>query len=227
MIQNKMTLDELVTRLQTRPDEDEFVSEVLENTEIIPLLFNIIQTDKGNTKFFCNKVVQIISEKQPKLIYPYFDDVACLIHTSNSFIKWGAIITLSNLIAVDKDNKFEAIYKKYFNLIDSDSMITAANVIGNAWKIIKKNPIHENDITQRMLRITENTYLNKGKPSPECTNVLIGHVIDCFDKYYDVSSNKESITDFVIAQTDNPRPQVSKKAKAFLKKHESALIVSK
>jgi len=111
-------------------------------------------------------------------------------------------------------------------LIDSESMITAANVIGNAWKIIKKNPIHENDITRRMLRVSENTYLNKGLPSAECKNVLIGHVVDCFDKYYDVSSNKESITNFVIAQTDNPRPQVSKKAKAFLEKHGLTVHVS-
>ncbi len=112
-------------------------------------------------------------------MYPYFDEAANLIHDSNSFIKWGAIITLSNLIAVDDDDRFATIYEKYFDLIDSESMITAANVIGNAWKIIKKNPIHENDITRRMLRVSENTYLNKGLPSAECKNVLIGHVVDC------------------------------------------------
>ena len=79
MIRNKITPDELIKRIQTKPDEDEFISEVMESTEIITLLLNIIQTDKGKTKFYCNKVIQIISEKQPQLIYPYFDEVVNLI----------------------------------------------------------------------------------------------------------------------------------------------------
>lgn len=223
MVQNNITPDELVKRIQEKPDEDQFISEVLENTDVIPLLFSIIETDKGKIKFYCNKVIQIISERQPQLIYPYFNEVANLIHASNSFIKWGAIITLSNLIAVDEDNRFAAIYEEYLDLIDSESMITAATVVGNVWKIIKKNPTCENDIIQRMLRITENIYLNKGEPSPECNNVLIGHAIDCFDKYFEMSNNKEQIKDFIAAQIDNPRSQVSNKAKVFLKKHESAL----
>jgi len=110
MIRNKITPDELIKRIQSKPNEDQFIDEVLENPEIIPLLLNIIQTDKGKTKFFCNKVIQIISEKQPQLMYPYFDEAANLIHDSNSFIKWGAIITLSNLIAVDDDDRFATIY---------------------------------------------------------------------------------------------------------------------
>jgi len=59
--------------------------------------------------------------------------------------------------------------------------------------------------------------------STHSNNVLIGHAIDCFDKYFEMSNNKEQIKDFIAAQIDNPRSQVSNKAKVFLKKHESAL----
>ena len=112
--------------------------------------------------------------------------MAALIGSPNSFIKWGAIITLSNLAAVDTENKFASVYEKYFGLIDADAMVTAANVVGNAWKTILSKPEYEQDITKRLLRIPENTYLYKGEPSPECRNILCGHAIDCFDKYFEV-----------------------------------------
>ena len=107
-------------------------------------------------------------------------------------------------------------------MIDAEAMVTAANVIGNAWKIIMKKPEYEPDITKRILRIPDNTYLYKGEPSPECKNILCGHAIACFDKYFELSHSKEAILDFVAGQTNNPRKQTAKKAAAFLKKHKQS-----
>lgn len=211
--------DKLTEKLQNKPELEAFIREVLEQPELIPELFAFIKADRGSTKFFCGKIIRIVSERRPDLLYPYFDEVAALADSPNSFIKWGAIATLANLAAVDAENKFASIYGKYFGLIESEAMVTAANVVGNAWKIILNKPEHEQDITKRLLRIPKNPYLYKGEPSPECRNILCGHALDCFSKYFELAHDKNGILAFAFEQTHNPRKQVAKKAAAFLKKH--------
>ena len=206
-------------RLRQKPEVADFLDEITANSEILGLLFEIIRTDKGAVKFYCEKVIRMLSEKQPSLVYPYFDDVANLIDSQNSFVKWGAITTLSNLIDVDKDHKFAAVYDKYLGLIGSDSMITAASAVKNIWKFVVMNPEYESTLTKRLLGIANNTYLYKGKPSPECKNIMFGNAIDCFDKYFEIAGSKKEIIEFVTEQRNNTRKQVAKKAEAFLKTH--------
>ncbi|MHB1485890.1 MAG: hypothetical protein ACYCYI_14705 [Saccharofermentanales bacterium] len=205
-------------------DIDRFTDSVIENSDMIPVLIEIMNTDKGTAKFYCDKIIRNISEKDPKLIYPYFDDLFKMIRSDNSFIKWGAIITISNLISVDDENKFNGFFREYFSLLETGSMVAAANVICNAWKILKYKPYYENEITGKLLGIDTYTYLYKGEPSCECKNILIGHVLDCFDKYFDISENKTKMLEFASRHIHNERSSVSKKAENFLKKNKPTQI---
>lgn len=126
---------------------------------------------------------------------------------------------MSNLVPIDKDSRFGSVYDDYFDFINDPQMITAGNIIGNAWKIILANPDYEEDITKRLLAVTGITYLNNGEPSPECNNIICGHCIDCFDRYFEKSRFKEDIIQFVRSQLNNPRKSVSKKAEKFLEKN--------
>lgn len=210
---------DLLAAVKQKQDVGAFAEQVESKPAWIGGLLNIIREDKGSTKFYCDKVIQRVSETNPVLVYPYFNEISKLLDSPNHFIKWGAIRTLSNLIAVDKEKQFAGIYDQYFGLINSDSMITASNVIGNAWKFIKTLPGKEKDITSRLLRVADNTYLYKGEPSPECGNIAIGHVIDCFDKYFMASGEKDKMLEFAGSQTGNGRKSTAEKAAKFLKKH--------
>jgi hypothetical protein len=178
-----------------------------------------MRTDKSSVKFFCEKLIRLLSAENPELVYPYFADLAALLDSPNNILKWGAIITLANLASVDREHKFAAIYEKYFSLLNDSSMITAGNVAGSAWKIVLINPGYEQDITRRLLAVRNNVYLNKGQPSPECKNIMCGHVLDCFEKYYPMSREKDKIREFAAGLRNNPRPAVAKRAAAFLKKY--------
>jgi L-ascorbate metabolism protein UlaG (beta-lactamase superfamily) len=220
MPQDNMETADLVEILKKKPELNDFIGKVLANTGIIPMLLEIMETYKGSVKFYCEKIIRLIGEKNPEVLYPYFDNIANLLDSSNNFIKWGAIITIANLAAADSENKLAGIYEKYFSLINSESVITAGNVVGNAWKIVLKDPGLEEDITERLLGVEKNIYLNKGRPSPECKNIMFGHILDCFDKYYQQAGDKEKIIRFAAGQTNNPRKTVVKKAEAFLKKNK-------
>lgn len=217
----KVTPDEMVGRLKTKPDVITLVQEIKVNPQLIPVYLDIIRQEPGSAKFLAEKVLRSVSEVYPDLLYPYFFDLAAFLDTANSFIKWGSIITLSNLLESDCDEKFLEIFDHYFSLLNSPTMITAANVVGNAWKIVKRYPEREPDITKRLLLVTNNTYFAKGKPSPECKNVLYGHMIDCFDRYFPESQSQPEILDFVYSQQDNPRPKVARAAQLFIKRHSS------
>ncbi|NLB74398.1 MAG: hypothetical protein GX795_10325, partial [Firmicutes bacterium] len=97
----------LTRRLAEKPDINEFVTEVLREPSMISELIDIITTDKTSIKFFCTKVIRLTSEQHPDIVFPYFDAIAKLIESNNSFIKWDAIATISNLVCVDSMGKYD------------------------------------------------------------------------------------------------------------------------
>lgn len=211
--------NEQIGTLIKNKDLEGMVEVLKEEPSRIKGLIEKINTDKSSGKFFLEKSIRLLSEREPSLVYPYFSEIADLIQSPNNFIKWGAIITISNLVGVDEENRFESLFDEYFSLLNSDSMITAGNVAGNTWKFVVKKPEWESEITERLLKVKENTYLYKGEPSPECKNIMLGHVLGCFDKYYEASTLQEKIIAFAESEVNNPRKSVARKAQAFLKNH--------
>ena len=186
-------------------------------------IFEGLSHDKGSIKFGCEKILRLISEQNPRLIYPYFDTFVELLDSENNFIKWGAIITISNLASVDDQNKFERIFNKYYLPITEEIMITAANIISNSWKIALAKPELIDKITTEILKVEKAKYKNKGDLSPECTNVVCGHAIDSFGQFFYKIKDKKLVVDFVKKQLKNTRKPVVKKAEKFLKKHKIVL----
>ncbi len=217
--------DILVRRLKEKTELESLVSEVLNEPTLIHDLLDIIE-QKGSIKYLCSKTIRLVSEKNPAAVYAYFDEIAGLLQSENSFIKWDGISILSNLVKTDNNSKFDLIFDDYFGLIKGPQMITAANVVGNAWKVILAKPRYETEITKRMLAVPDIVYFNKGEPSSECNNILCGHVIDCFEKYFEVSSLQEDIIEFVKVQLKNTRKSVAIQAEKFLKKFMRADYLS-
>ncbi len=204
-------------RIKEKTSTEAFVNMVSNNQTLIPVLFDIIHTDKGTQKFYCEKIIRKLSEISPDMIYPYYNDVVQMVVSDNKFIKWGGIITLTNLASVDYDRHFLDVFDMFFNLINSEVMVTAASVIENTWKIVKNYPDLEPQITGRILAVAGNVYIHKGKESSECKNIVIGAVINCFGTYYAISERKQDMIEFVKRQKNNPRKKVAKTAVDFLK----------
>ena len=154
-------------------------------------------------------------------MYPFFDRFVELLDSKNSFLKWGAIMTVANLTAVDTKNRFKDIFRKYYAPISGPAMVTAANVIGSSANIVCAKPALVDSVTKEILKVEKASYLNKGEPSPECRNVAIGQAIDAFDQFYDRIGPKTKVLNFVKRQLTNTRKQVARKAEQFMSKHSS------
>lgn len=183
-------------------------------------LLDFINSDQGSTKFTAEKILRNLSENRPALLYPYFDAILPWLDSPNAFIQWGGIFILGNLVTVDNEQKFPAIFDRFFTLLNHPAMITAANVAAAAPAIIRHYPELEPEITRRLLAVTANTYYRKNQASPECKNIMLGHVLDSLDGYYDQAEAQDQILDFARVLTGNSRAAVARKARKFLAKHQ-------
>jgi len=141
-----------------------------------------------------------------------------LLDSENNFLKWGAIITIVNLSIIDSKNHFEKIFNNYYAPVKGRMMVTAANIVGNSWKIAQAKPNLIDRIIDKILKIEKAKYEHKGEMSPECNNVVRGHAIDSFEKFFEKAKNQDKIITFVKRQLNNTRPSVKKRAEKFMKK---------
>lgn len=215
-----MNREDMLLFLNTSSDPDKFIAEAEKNMEFLDILFETVRTGKSTIRYSCSKTIRRLSQRNPDLIYPYFSSIADWLHIPNSFIRCDSIFILAELVSVDINHLFSDIYEEYFDLIRYQKMVTAANVAGNAWKIVQAVPEWEPDITERLLEVSKITYLHRGEPSEECKNIMYGHVLDCFDHYFNLTCMKDEIFRFAEKQVNNPRKSVAKKAVAFLQKYK-------
>ncbi len=76
----------LIEELKKKPDLKIYISQTIKEPSMIPMLFDMIETDKTAVKFLCEKIIRAVSEENPDILYPFFDRMANLLNSENSFI---------------------------------------------------------------------------------------------------------------------------------------------
>lgn len=195
-------------------DLDKIALKTIEDPEVLPYLLEGMNEKSARVKFGCFNTLVLISEKEPEVIYPYFDSFADCLNSDNKIIKLGGIKILSNLSRVDGDKKFDRIFDKYYSFISDPAMTAAANASKGSSIIAEAKPYLAERISDQLLKVNEFTYKTE-----ECKNILIGHVISAFDKIILLLENRSPVLDFVKNNTDNPWNATRTKAQKFLKKY--------
>lgn len=212
-----MSSSELLLEIgRKESDKDEIVDRVIGKPELIPEIIEGLNDKTARIKYGCAKILRLLSEKRPELLYPEFDFFVELLDSPNNFLKWDAIHVLGNLASVDTENRFEDVYGRYFAPIPGTVLITAANVIGGAAKIALAKPQMTGRITGEILKVERATYQTE-----ECRNVALGQAIDSFDSFFNQIEDKAPVIALVERQLQNTRNSTRKKAEKFLKKHRS------
>ena len=191
--------------------EDVLAKKAVDNTEIITELLKGILSKDEKIRFKCFNILLKISENTPDVIYNkwgYFDK---LLESDNNYHKYIAIHIISNLIKIDKENKFEKTFDKYFNILEGDKAMAAGHVVKCSGKIVKAKPNLEEKITNKLLNIDE---LHKGRQK----ELIKAYAIEAFYDYYNEIKSKEKILDFIRQQLESGSPKTRKIAKDFLEK---------
>jgi hypothetical protein len=135
-----------------------------------------------------------------------------MLNSTNTFLKCDGVLILGHLARADSENKMQHLFDKLYSLLDDESMITAANLIGVSAIIAKAKPELQTRITNKLLSIDRTHH------GSECKNVLKGHAIVALDTYFKDSKDKKRILDFMRVELKNTRPSTRGKAEKFLKK---------
>jgi len=213
-----MAESNLLHRIAQKGSDKEAIAEkVISDPGLLPELFSGLSARKAGIKYGSEKVLRIISEKKPELLYSRMDVFIDLLDGENSILKWGSILVIANLASVDSKNRIEKIFKKYFAPIPGPVLITAANIIGNSYKIALAKPRLTEKIAREILKVERARYR-----TAECRNVAIGGAIDSLGRFFHQIKNREPVLEFVKKQVRNRRPSTRKKAEKFLKKHAAA-----
>jgi hypothetical protein len=195
--------------------DEELVQEATKNKESLRELFSGISSPHSRIKFRSAKILKIISERNPKLLYPDWEFFVKLLDSENSILKWNAMDAIANLTKVDSSKRFDGLFKKFYSCLYEGSLITAGHVIDNSGTIALAKPEFQDKITEELLKVEKIPL-----PTEECRNILVGKTIEAFAVYYDRINDKKEIISFVKRQLHNTRKATKAKAEKFLKKLE-------
>ena len=193
-------------------------SMVEQNFSLVPLLLEGVSSQKPTVRYTCGSVLMELSAKYPQKLYPYMDNFIALLDSKHRILCWNAIYTIANLASVDTDQKFETAFDKYYSLLGSGYMVTAANLMGASGKIAVAKPQLANKIAEELLKV-ENLSVTPHL-TEECKLVIAEHAIESLAQFFDklAPQTQREVSRFVERQLGSPRLSLRKQAAAFVKK---------
>ena len=200
---------------QKDTDSEKIADKVIKQPEQISEILEGLGSDKASIKYGCAKILRIISDKQPELLYHTIEFFIDLLDNDNKLFQWEAIYAIANLASTDSQNEVEKIFEKYFSPITGPVMTTTATVIKGASKIALAKPKLTEKITHELLKVEKAEY-----ETTECHNIVLGHTIKSFDRFFDQINEKEPVIKLVKKQLMNTRKATKKAAEKFVKKRQ-------
>jgi hypothetical protein len=191
---------------------------VEQNFDLLPVLLKGTCSPKAAVRYGCAKVLMDLSEEHPEKLYPYMDAFAELLDSKYRILTWNAMAIIANLAKVDKEQKFNAIFDKYYGFLNNKYMVTVANVVGNSGKIALAKPQLISRITAELLK-AENVPVTPHL-TEECKRVIAEKAVETFDLFFDKieEEDKKKVLSFVERHLDSSRSTLRAKAADFLKK---------
>jgi len=201
--------------------KEQLLEKVRHNYDLIPELLSGISSSKPTIRYGCGKILMDLSEEKPEKLYPYMNFFINLLESKYRILTWNTIIIIANLTKIDKENKFDTIFEKYYSFLDNEYMVTVANVVGNSGKIALAKPHLTQKITDKLLtveHISTTPHL-----SEECKRVITEHAIKSFDMFFPQIKQKDKVISFVKKHLKSSRKTLRSESENFLKKWDQSV----
>lgn len=190
-----------------------------EDPDLIPSLLAGLRNPAAAVRYGSSKTLILISQQDPTLLYPHFQDFVQLLDSPHRILTWNALTILANLTTVDTENKFEKILDRYYHHLTDGYLVTATTIIDHTPTIITAKPYLADRITTHLLKtdaIPTNPHLTE-----ECKQIIAAKTITTLDTIYPHIKNHDHILKYISRYTKSTRPTTKKLAETFLKKHRA------
>lgn len=202
----------LLSRIAAKePDAQTLAERVISRPALVAELIQGLGASRASVKYGCAKVLRIVSEREPAILYPRIEFFFELLGSENRLMQWQAIHVIGALAGVDTEDKIDEILETYLAPIGGPVLTTAANVIRGAGNIAAAKPQLADAIAREILKVEQAEYR-----TDECRDIALGHAILALGRCFDGIKRKDPVIRFVERQADNPRNATRKKAEKFL-----------
>ena len=191
------------------PDLDAAVRLALADAEFRAALRDGVVSKNEVYRYNCFRVLLRISESQPAVLYPDWEGFVALLGSDNAFHRSIGLQVIANLVSADVDRRFDALFDRYFALLDDDKVMVARYLAQSAGRIAKAMPDLRARITERLLDVACTHHEHK--------DLVKTDVIQAFAEYAEDYPDKARILAFVEQQLDSTSPKTRKAAKEFLR----------
>lgn len=181
----------------------------LKKADVLSELLENLKSKNETIRYNSFNALLLVSEENPEALYPGWESFEELLYSDNAFRRLMAVQIIPNLTRVDKENRFEKVFDKYYDLLN-DSVIVAGHLTANSGRIARAKPHLQPSITDKLMSIEETKQKHK--------DLVKGGAIQAFDEYFSEADNKEEILEFVRKQLTCKSPKTRREAKKFLKK---------
>ena len=198
--------------------KEELRQKVEQNFNLLVVLLKGTGSPKAVVRYGCAKVLMDLSEAYPEKLYPYWNEFIILLDSKYRILTWNAMAIIANLTKVDKQDKLDTVFDKYYSFLNNDYMVSVANVVSNSAKIALAKPKLIPRITAELLNI-ENVSVTPHL-TEECKLVIAEKAVVTFGLFFDKieENEKKKVLSFVKRQIGSPRKTLRAKAAQFLKK---------
>jgi len=190
---------------------EDLASEAIRNEELISVLLKGVINKSELIRYNSSNVLDVISQKNPEILYPKFDYFVEMLGSSNAYHQSCAIELIANLACSDPEKKFENIFNRYFDILKNEKTIPSAYLARNSGKIALAKPDLREKITKILLSID---LLHKGKQ----VELIKSYAIESIDQYFEFIEQQNDIIEFIKNQINSQSPKTRKVAQKFLKK---------
>jgi len=194
---------------------EEIAGRTIAKPELVQIMVAGMAESKAEVKYGCAKVLRIVSDKEPELLYPHFDLFAKMLQNPNNIFQWQAIYVLARLAGVDEDGKFEAVLDDYFTQVEGPVMVTAANAINHSALIVRGQPRLADQVVKHIFRGELGIY-----EESDCHEIVCGTALKTFYKIRKWVSDPEPLYQFALRHLDSPRAPTAKAAEKFIARYE-------
>jgi hypothetical protein len=212
----EMNTTEMIERIAEKDfDVDEFVRLAIDDENARnEIVHQMLMNSAIMVYYHCYYVVEKASRKQPEKFYPYWGEIAKLLHHENSYHRDFAVEIIGNLTKVDQENRFAQVEEDYYSIINDEKFMTGNCCLKNLLKIYRHKPEQRGRIIETLLDIDNHCdYTEKQR------GVLKADVLEIFDEVYEEIPERDEIKAFIKAEANSISPKTRKKAKELIRKY--------
>lgn len=192
------------------PEQQKNAENAIKDSKVLAQLLEGLFSKKSALRYKNFKVVYLISEEYPEVLYPKWDLFQIMLKSKDNTLMFQAIHILANLSKVGKENKFQKVCDAFYEIMNGDALIPAAHVAYVSHKIVKAKPELADKITDRLLNIGKAKYKHK--------ELVQANALKSFSEYFDSISDKGKIISLAKELQKNKSSRAKKEAADFMKK---------